>query len=268
MTKQRFLGWLLVFAALYGGLAVLARLLAGRALYHPEAASGRAPDGVQRIPGADGGEIVVLHLPNAAARFTIWFFHGNAEDLGDLEPGLRVLRDAGFAVFAHDYPGYGRSSGRPTEAGLYASARVARTYLREQLMVPAALTLLYGRSLGGGPAVQMATEERTGGLVLQSAFTSVYRVVTQRRVLPFDFFENERKLPGAACPVLVMHGREDEVIPFAHGEALLAAAAGPKRSLWVPGATHNDVAEVAGERYWEALREFAEICARAQRVSP
>ena len=66
----------------------------------------------------------------------------------------------------------------------------------------------------------------------------------------------------------ILHSREDEVIPFAHGEALLAAAAGPKRSLWVPGATHNDVAEVAGERYWEALREFAEICARAQRVSP
>ena len=266
--KRAALRWLLVCAALYGGLAVIARLLAGRALYHPEVASGRAPDGAQKIPGADGSEVVVLHLPNAQARFTIWLLHGNAEDLGDLAPGLRAWRDAGFAVFAHDYPGYGRSSGKPSEASLYASARVARTYLRDQLKVPAAQTILYGRSLGGGPAVQLATEERVAGLVLQSAFTSVYRVLTQRRVLPGDFFENERKLPSVTCPVLVMHGREDEVIPFAHGEALFAAVVGPKRALWVPGAAHNDFVEVAGDRYWDALREFAESCGRAPRVSP
>jgi fermentation-respiration switch protein FrsA (DUF1100 family) len=266
--KALVLRWLLVVAALYGGLAVIARLLVGRALYHPEAASGRAPAGWQLLRGADGSEVAVWHLPNPEARFTLWLFHGNAEDLGDLEPGLRVLHAAGFAVFAKDYPGYGRSSGRPSEAALYASARLARTHLRGPLQVPAAQTILYGRSLGGGPAVQMATEERAGGLVLQSTFTSVYRVMPRWPVLPFDVFENERKLPLVACPVLVMHGREDEMIPVAHGEALWAAAPGEKRSLWVPGAGHNDLAEVAGERYWESLREFAGVCAQARRVSP
>jgi hypothetical protein len=68
--------------------------------------------------------------------------------------------------------------------------------------------------------------------------------------------------------VLVMHGRADEVIPFAHGEALLAAAPAPKSSLWIPGAGHNDLTDVAGGRYWEALRDFAEVCAPARRISP
>ncbi len=260
--------WLIVVAVLYGGLALLARLLAARALYYPEMTSGRAPEGMRKLRGPDGSEIAVLHLPNPGAHHTLWFFHGNAEDLGDLEPGLRTLRDAGFAVFASEYPGYGHSQGRPSEAGIYAAARVARTYLREQLKVPAARTIFYGRSLGGGPAVQLATEERAGGLVLQSAFTSVYRVVTQYRVLPGDYFENERKLARVACPILVMHGQADEVIPFAHGAALLAAAREPKRALWVPGAAHNDFTEVAGPRYGEALREFAELCAQTSRVSP
>lgn len=268
MTTQLVLRWLLVAVAIYAGCAVLARFLAGQALYHPEVASRRAPPAAHQIKGSDGSVVTVLYLPNPSARFTLWLFHGNAEDLGDLAPGLQAWRELGFAVFAHDYPGYGASSGRPTEAGLYAASRVARTYLREELKVPASRTLLYGRSLGGGPAVQLATEENVAGLVLQSAFTSVYRVVTRWRVLPFDLFENERKLPRVSCPVLVMHGRNDEVIPFAHGEALLAAAAGEKSAFFVPGAGHNDFAEIAGARYGEVLREFAESCARAPGVTP
>ena len=107
---------LLIGLLLYAGAAVLARLLASRALFHPGFASRRAPDGMHKIRAANGDDVAILHLPNPAARFTIWFFHGNAEDLGDIEPWLRVLRDAGFSVFAFDYPGYGLSGGRPSEA--------------------------------------------------------------------------------------------------------------------------------------------------------
>lgn len=253
--------WLLLAALVYGGATVLARWLAARAMFHPDFASGRAPAGLRKIPGDGGTEVAVLHLPNPGARFTLWFFHGNAEDLGDLEPALQALRDAGFAVFAHDYPGYGFSSGRPSEASLYAAARAARRYLRETLRVPAADTILYGRSLGGGPAIQMAVEEPVAGLVLQSSFTSIYRVMTQVRLLPFDYFENERKLPRVGCPVLVIHGRDDEVIPFRHGEALFAAAREPKRALWIEGAGHNNLGEGAGPRLTGALEDFARLCA-------
>jgi fermentation-respiration switch protein FrsA (DUF1100 family) len=262
MTRTMLLRWVLVALGLYVAIALLARFLAARALFYPQMASGCAPQGVQTIRGEDGTGIAILHLPNPRARFTIWFFHGNAEDLGDLEPWLLVLRDAGFSAFAFDYPGYGASDGRPTEASLYASARAARRHLRDNLNVPAAQTLIFGRSVGGGPAVQMATEERVGGLILQSTFTSVYRVLTGVRVLPFDYFENERKLAHVSCPSLIMHGRRDEVIPYSHGEALFAAAREPKRSLWVPGAAHNDFLNVAGRSFWEALREFSELCAQ------
>lgn len=238
--------------------------MVNRALYHPEYGSRRPPAGMQKIKADDGTEIAVLHLPNPKAQYTLWFFHGNAEALGDLEPFLVALRDSGFAVLAFDYPGYGLSGGTPSEETLYAAARAARQYLRTTLGVPADKTLIYGRSLGGGPATQMATEERTGGLILQSPFVSVFRVVTRWRILPFDQFENVRKIAKVSSPVLVMHGTADQVIPFRQGEAMFAAAAEPKRSLWVPGAGHNDFIDVAGQRHWEALREFAEVCARAQ----
>jgi fermentation-respiration switch protein FrsA (DUF1100 family) len=249
-------------------LVLSACTMVDRALYHPDYGSRRAPTGMQTVRAADGTEIALLHLPNPAARYTLWFFHGNAEDLGDLEPFLHVLRDRGFAVLAFDYPGYGRSGGQPSEAGFYAAARAVRAHLRDGLKVPAARTLIYGRSLGGGPAVQMALEEAPAGLVLQAAFTSVFRVVTRRRVLPFDQFENLEKIPRVNCPVLVMHGQADEVIPFSHGEALHAAARGPRRALWVPGAGHNDFIGAAGARYWEALREFSAVCGEPRGAKP
>lgn len=255
---------LLVGVAGFVLLSLAACTMVNGMLYYPNYGSRRAPEGLKKVRAEDGNEIAVLHLPNPQARYTLWFFHGNAEDLGDVEPFLRTLREAGFAVFACDYPGYGLSSGKPTEASLYATARAARKYLREELKVPAEKTILLGRSLGGGSAVQMATEERVGGLVLQSTFTSVYRVVTRRGVLPFDQFVNVKKLPDVKCPVLVMHGMADEVIPFAHGEELFAVAKKPKRSLFVSGARHNDFLGVAGEKLWDALREFSALCASVE----
>jgi fermentation-respiration switch protein FrsA (DUF1100 family) len=230
-------------------------------IYFPNYGSRRAPVGMHTLSGPEGA-VAVLHLPNPQARFTLWFFHGNAEDLGDLEPFLHELRDAGFAVFAFDYPGYGYSGGRPSEKSLYASARVARDYLRQVLKVPAERTILLGRSLGGGPAVQMAKEETPAGLVLQSTFMSAFRVVTRWRLLPFDPFQNLGKMRDVHSPVLVMHGRADEVIAFHHGQALFAAANEPKRHLWVDGARHNDFTAVAGPDYVRALRGFSELCAQ------
>ena len=252
----------------YVTLAVFARVLAAKALYHPQMGSRQAPPGLQRIRGEAGHDVAFLYLPNASARFTIWFFHGNAEALADVEPFMRALHAAGFAVFAFDYPGYGTSGGQPSEKSIYEAARVARSHLRHDLGISAANTILFGRSLGGGPAVQMATEERVAGLVLQSTFTSVYRVLTRWPILPFDSFENQRKFARTSCPVLITHGRADEVIPFHHAETLLASAKGPKYLLAIDGAMHNDFLEVAGNRFWDALRDFSASCARTREGAP
>jgi len=273
MTKAAW-GWriirmpLFVLIGSYLVLVLAAPWLAPGMLYYPQLGSRRAPAGMRTVRGPDGAQVAVLHLPNPSARYTLWFFHGNAEDLGDLEPFLRWMHDAGFAVFAFDYPGFGRSDGHPSEATLYAASRVARDYLRNELHVPAAQTITYGRSVGSGPAVQMAMEERTGGLVVQSGFMSAYRVVTRWPIVPFDQFGNLAKISRVRCPVLVMHGQADDVISFRHGEALFAAAPEPKQHLWVPGAHHNDFIDSAGDSYGRALREFSDLCARSAGASP
>jgi fermentation-respiration switch protein FrsA (DUF1100 family) len=251
----------------YVAFALLAPYLAQRLLYYPQVGSGRPPEGLRKIPG-DAGELAVLWLPNPGAQFTLWYFHGNAEDLGDIEFALREFHDAGFSVFAVEYPGYGHSAGRPTEAALYAAARKGRDYLRNELKVPAERTILYGHSLGGGSATQMATEEKVGGLVLQSAFMSAYRVLTHWPLLPRDQYRNLAKLPAVHCPVLITHGQADEVIAFHHGEALFAAASEPKRNYWVPTAGHNDLRAVAGQGFWTTLSDFRALCARTIGLKP
>lgn len=258
MTEAIGITWKLfaVLGILYAGITALAYFYSDRVMFQPGFGSRRAPEGMRRIPLSDGGSLAALYLPNPAAKHTLWFFHGNAEDLGDLEPFLREMQRRGFAVFAVDYPGYGLSTGSPSEKSVYAATEAAARHLQETLKVPLASVVLYGRSLGGGPALELALHEPVAGLVLQSAFTSSYRVMTGIRLLPFDKFENLRKLPRVTCPVLVIHGRDDEVIPVAQGEALLAAVPGRKLHLWIEGAHHNDFTEVAGERLWQALQEF------------
>lgn len=240
----------------YVALTALAASIVDGMLYFPDYASRKEPANVIRIPTPEGGSLAAIYLPNPAAKHTLWFFHGNAEDLGSLEPFLRELHARGFAVFAYDYPGYGVSTGTPNEKAIYAANAAAARYLQDTLKVPLSRVVLVGRSLGGGPATDLATREPVAGLVLQSTFMSVYRVMTRVRLLPFDQFENLRKLPRVKCPVLVMHGTADEVIPFKHGEKLFAAAPGQKSHLWIEGAQHNDFTAVAGERYWHALRDF------------
>lgn len=102
----------------------------------------------------------------------------------------------------------------------------------------------------------MAARESVAGLILESAFTSAFTVVTRWRILPFDRFPNAALLSGVHAPVLVIHGTADEVTSFRHGLRLHEAANEPKQALWVDGAGHNDLLHVAGNRYRQALVRF------------
>jgi abhydrolase domain-containing protein 17 len=126
------------------------------------------------------------------------------------------------------------------------------------LGVPPSRLVLYGRSLGSGPATDLAARLPSGGLVLESAFTSAFVVMTRVPLLPFDRFPNLRLIRQVRVPVLVMHGTDDTTIPVSHGRRLYEAASEPKQALWVEGADHNDLTVVAGQRYWNALAEFAQ----------
>ena len=117
---------------------------------------------------------------------------------------------------------------------------------------------MHGRSIGGGPAVDLASREPVGGLILESTFTSASRVLTNIRIFPFDRFENINKIGSVRCPVLVIHGKKDRTIPFQHGEKLFAAANEPKVSFWVDNAGHNDLFKAAGGAYLKTIRDFAD----------
>jgi len=255
-ARAIWLRWLLAALALYAAATAVAWVSSDGMLYQWRYGSFRAPDGGERIATPAGPELSVLYLPNLSARYTLWYFHGNAEDLGDIGPRLHALRNLGYAVFACDYPGYGLSGGHPSEPSINAATRTALAYLQAKHGVRPEQIVVYGRSMGGGPAVELATTEPVAGLILESAFLSVYRVMTHWPILPFDKFENLRKIPRVRCPVLMLHGRDDRVVPFYHGETLFAAIRAPKRHFWSETAGHNDLEATEGAAFWGALWEF------------
>lgn len=210
------------------------------------------------LTAPDGVKLAARHWPNPVAKHTVLWFYGNGEDLGSLEAYMGEWQKQGFAVFAMDYRGYGRSGGAPTEATTYADASLALEWLRKEKGVPPSQVILMGYSLGSGPAIELATRERVAGVILLAPLVSAYRVVTGVPLLPGDKFVNLPKVSRIKCPVLFLHGTEDRTVPFWHGQKLFAAAPEPKRHLWVQGAGHGDVWEVAGEKYWQTIREFAD----------
>jgi abhydrolase domain-containing protein 17 len=228
-------------------------------IFMPQPVSYQDTTDILKLPVTHNEQISAVYLPNSQAGFTVLYIHGNAEDLGDIRPVLARLHRQGFSVFAYDYRGYGTSNGTPGEANAYRDAEVAYTYLTKQLNIPADRIIVYGRSLGGGSATEIATRYPVAGLILESTFTSAFRLFMPFPLLPFDKFTNLDKLKKVHCPVLVMHGQADRLIPIQQGRSLYEAASEPKMSLWVADAGHNDFADVAGDRYRQTLLSFQQL---------
>ena len=255
--KRLIRSLLLIPVFVYLGIVALAWFVPNKLLFRPQAAAYADNESIIKLKTADGETISAKFYKNAEAKYTILFSHGNAEDIGRNDEFTQTLHDKGFSVFAYDYHGYGTSTGEPTEENTYKDINAAYKYLTETLAIPANRIIVHGRSVGGGPSVDLASREPVAGLILESTFTSASRVLTKYRLLPFEKFNNLSKLPGINCPILVIHGRKDSTIPFHHGEALLAAANEPKAFLWIDDAGHNNVFAVAGEKYLAAIRDFA-----------
>lgn len=240
----------------YIGFGCLAYFVADKIAFQPPRATYRDNADSIRLKVKSGNEISCVYLANATASHTILFSHGNAEDLGITRSTLEDLREAGFAVFAFDYEGYGTSTGSPSEQRMYENEEAAYDYLTSQLNIPPSRIIAHGRSLGGVAAIDLASRKPLAGLIIESSFVSGFRVMTGIPLFPFDKFRNAAKLKRVTCPVLVMHGKRDEVISFWHGEKLYETANEPKMFLWIDEAGHNDFAFIANERYTNALRDF------------
>jgi fermentation-respiration switch protein FrsA (DUF1100 family) len=255
--------WLLAFLLLCVGL----RWLEGAMLYipgreitaHPGSFGLAYEDLNLRAP--DGPLINGWYVENKPDSPVILLCHGNAGTMSDRLEKLVKFRKAGASVLLFDYRGYGRSKGVPTEAGTYRDAEVFYRWLIDVKKAPPSRIVFYGESLGNGVSIEMALRHKPLGLIVDSAFTST--VDMGRLVLPWlpvDWivkyrYDNLAKIPKISCPVLVMHSRQDDVIPFAMGQALFAAAPQPKTFLEMKG-SHNDGFMDTGPAYDEAVERF------------
>ena len=241
----------------YAVLLVIALFFSDALIFQPPPRTYRDGPEILKLKDASGATVAATYLPNPGATYTILFSHGNAGDIGDFEPDFRKLHDMGFAVLSYDYPGYGLSDGKPSEAGAYRAIDAAYAHLTKTMNVPAGSIIVMGHSLGGGVATDLAAREKVGGLILQSTFTSAFRVLTNYRILPFDKFNNIAKIGNVTCPILIAHGTNDEVIAYHHGQELFAAAHNPVTFHSAPGAGHDVLMDLNGKAYEKAVIDFA-----------
>ena len=218
------------------------------------------------LTASDGVRTEAWWMPSSQSAGPLWpatilTFHGNAGTMADRLDWCREALARGASVLAVEYRGYGNSDGRPSEDGLRRDALVAFERARELAAEQAGPLLVHGRSLGGAVAIGLAAEVSPDGLVAESTFTSIAEMAVLTAI-PFAArlatyrFESIVSLPQVAAPVFLVHGRTDELIPFAMGEALRDArqsAGVPVHFLEVTGGEHNGAWRFAGEEYWQQL---------------
>ncbi|MBN1517685.1 alpha/beta hydrolase [Candidatus Sumerlaeota bacterium] len=217
------------------------------------------------IPLPGGEKVAAMYLPGHAGSvsdedrntsFTLLYCHGNAEDLGDVSFVMELYQEHGYNIVAYDYRGYGLSSPGYGEARAYEEVKAVWDWLTQSKGLPPEQIIIYGRSMGGGPAVWLATQVQPAGLMLESAFTSAVRVITQVRIMPTDVFNNIFRIGDVRCPIMIIHSRKDKTIPFSHGKKLFAAARGSKQCLWLEQSGHDDLILADKDRYWPAIQAF------------
>ena len=196
------------------------------------------------------------------------YLHGNAENIAANINHANFFRELGFSVLLIDYRGYGRSQGKfPNELQVYEDAAVAWNYLHDERKIPSDRIFIYGHSLGGAIAIDLAVKQPdAGGLIVDSSFTSIREMIALRNIFsifPVDLiltqrFESIEKLPNLKMPVLFIHGSDDLTVPAFMSQNLYAVAPEPKKIVIIPGADHNNLAQIAPYDYKKAVLSLIE----------
>jgi fermentation-respiration switch protein FrsA (DUF1100 family) len=248
-------------------VVLLVRLFESKAAFFPLTGETVTPGdlGVACQPGtadtSDGQRLAIWTLAAPEPLALVLYFHGNGGNLSVWAPVLTGIVRQGYSLVAFDYRGYGLSTGRPTEAGLYrdVEAVVGRFWRGEG---PAAPVVYWGRSLGVTMAAYAATLHAPDGLILESGFPDVRSLARSAPVLALLAPLSSYRFPAAGflrgrdVPALVMHGDADRVIPFAQGLALFDRLEGPKRFFTIRGGDHNDLEPSDPQGYWNAVATF------------
>lgn len=261
--------FLLVLAASYGLLVLLVYLMQDRMLYLANM-PGRSLEATPRNAGMEYEDVwlrteddVDIHgwFVNGGSDRVLLFFHGNAGNISHRLFSIRQFLELGFSVFIIDYRGYGQSSGRVNEQGFYRDADAAWRYLTDERGIDAGSIVVFGRSMGGSVAAKLASRVEPKALIVESAFTSVPDAAQDLYPwLPARWLSRLRHatkeyVRDVHCPVLVVHSRDDEIIPYHHGQEILAAANEPRAMLTLRGG-HNDAIATDEANYVSGLRSF------------
>ncbi|NNC90246.1 MAG: alpha/beta fold hydrolase [Akkermansiaceae bacterium] len=247
-------------AMVYLGVTAVVFLAGNQLIFQPPAA-GYRPDSEPFVVLDGDRKLACFFLPPARedAPLLLWS-HGNAEDIGSLQPLLERLHARGFGILAYDYPGYGASEGSPAERACYEAIDRAWNFATVEKGLSPERILVLGQSVGSGPATWLAERRETGGLILLSPFLSAYRTLTRIPLFPGDKFPNAARIRSVDEPLLVAHGTRDGVVPFEQGRRIHDLHPGPKHFLAIEGAGHNDI----WSRGWPELVEGLEAIARGE----
>ena len=265
-----FLTLLIAAASFYVLLALMLFLFQDRMVFLSNL-PGRALTATPRDAGFDYEDVTLetsdglkLHgwyVPAAQARGVVLFLHGNAGNISHRLDSIAIFRELGLDTLIIDYRGYGQSQGKPSEQGTYLDAEAAWHYLVSDREVAAERIIVFGRSLGGAVAAWLANQYRPAALIIESSFSSaldmarkLYPFMPMRLITRLDY-PVKLYLSQLHCPLLVIHSRDDEIIPFTMAEANYDSAAEPKSLLEIWG-DHNNGFLLSGDRYLSGLNEF------------
>jgi len=199
-------------------------------------------------------KIVVKHIENPTSKYTILYSHGNAVDLGGLQHLQNNFYKHGYSIAIYDYSGYGHSDGKANEQQVYNDVQAVYDYLTQQKNIKADHIISYGHSLGSAIATDLASKNSVAALILESPFTTAFRVQTVYPIVPFDKFASIDKIKGIHAPVFISHSKDDNVIPFWHGKELYDAANLPKKFLVFETEGHAGITH--SPAFWPALDTF------------
>uniref|UniRef100_A0A6N2LHM5 Serine aminopeptidase S33 domain-containing protein n=1 Tax=Salix viminalis TaxID=40686 RepID=A0A6N2LHM5_SALVM len=222
---------------------------------------------VLKLETKRGNHVVAVYFKNPEASLTVLYSHGNAADLGQMydlfcELSLHLCVN----LMGYDYSGYGKSTGKPTEQNTYVDIEAAYRCLEEKYGVKEEDVILYGQSVGSGPTLDLATRlPKLRAVVLHSPIASGLRVIYPvKRTYWFDIYKNIDKIPFVTCPVLVIHGTDDDVVSWSHGKQLWERCKEKYEPLWVKGGNHCDLELYP--QYIKHLKKFISAIEKSSRL--
>ncbi len=209
---------------------------------------------------SDGIRLNGWFIASPQARFTAVFCHGNAGNIGHRLEKISIVRDLGLNIFIFDYRGYGKSQGRPSEKGLYKDVRAAYDYLVSARKVPKDTIILYGESIGGAVAIDLAHKVPVRALITEETFSSIKDMsgIAYPFIPYFIFstrFDSVSKIKDVKCPTLIIHSVDDEIVPYNLGRKLYYAARLPKKFLEIRGG-HNTAFLDSEKQFREGIKAF------------